>query len=332
MSNLATPSKDFLMQFNPAVAITSWEKRLSEVITPMQIQLLQPDNSFNAWWQHIDLDAISINIHHSPAQQVRHDLEQSQDKYKNSYDLHYITRGSISVVHDGNKFHVPEGHLVLLNLERPFVLDMDCPNESIGLHVDASWLQQWLPDPDVWVAQAIDATKGWAAPLGTLLRTITNEGLGNLSISRDSLSNHIGASISLLMAENKNHSFMKPQRGLFQRLYKEIKANYHDPAFTQAYAAEQLGVSKRHLQAVCARVGTTFSNLLMEVRLKKSREMLGDWRFQFHNIGEIAFMCGFLDQSHFARRFRIAFGISPSAYREECPDPVGHYPKLHNHH
>jgi AraC family transcriptional regulator, positive regulator of tynA and feaB len=34
-------------------------------------------------------------------------------------------------------------------------------------------------------------------------------------------------------------------------------------------------------------------------------------------IGEIAFSWGFSDQSHFTRRFRAAYGMSPSDYRRQ---------------
>jgi AraC-like DNA-binding protein len=42
---------------------------------------------------------------------------------------------------------------------------------------------------------------------------------------------------------------------------------------------------------------------------------LGDRRCADAPIGDIAARCGFAEASHFARRFRSAFGFAPSDYR-----------------
>jgi len=53
----------------------------------------------------------------------------------------------------------------------------------------------------------------------------------------------------------------------------------------------------------------------MRMRLEHARRMLSDRRFDALSVGEIAARCGFVAPSHFARRFRQAFGLVPSAFR-----------------
>jgi AraC-like DNA-binding protein len=104
-------------------------------------------------------------------------------------------------------------------------------------------------------------------------------------------------------------------RILFDRLQDIVRDNFQDPDFCVEKAAQLLRISKRHLHGICAAAGKPFSCLLMDTRLQYAREKLNDRRYGEHRVGDIAFMCGFADPSHFARRFRGAYGCSPTAYR-----------------
>ena len=55
-----------------------------------------------------------------------------------------------------------------------------------------------------------------------------------------------------------------------------------------------------------------------ERRLQRCRRALEDSRQDHRSIGEIAFKWGFSDLSHFSRRFKTRFGMSPSDYRREA--------------
>jgi AraC-like DNA-binding protein len=49
--------------------------------------------------------------------------------------------------------------------------------------------------------------------------------------------------------------------------------------------------------------------------LQKARRMLTDIRHEQMGIGDIAGACGFTDAAYFTRRFRMRFGMSPTAFR-----------------
>jgi AraC-like DNA-binding protein len=50
-----------------------------------------------------------------------------------------------------------------------------------------------------------------------------------------------------------------------------------------------------------------------------AHRMLSDRRFDNLSVSEIAARCGFLEPSHFARRFRQSFGVGPSGFRVARP-------------
>lgn len=79
--------------------------------------------------------------------------------------------------------------------------------------------------------------------------------------------------------------------------------------------AEAVGISKRHLHALFANAGTTFGATLLDIRLRRAKEILSDPRFRLYQIGEIAWQCGLADASHFARLFKRRFGVTPLNFR-----------------
>lgn len=99
-----------------------------------------------------------------------------------------------------------------------------------------------------------------------------------------------------------------------ERLHHHVEQHLHDPALDTDQVAAQFGISRRYVQQIFAREGTTLSRWLLERRLHWVADRLheGDDRL----IGAIALEAGFSDLSHFCRAFRARFGVSASLYRQ----------------
>ena len=68
----------------------------------------------------------------------------------------------------------------------------------------------------------------------------------------------------------------------------------------------------RTLQRRLASAGVTYSDLVLEIRLKRARELLGD---QSKPIEQIAVTLGYSDASNFTRAFKKWSGVTPARYR-----------------
>lgn len=77
--------------------------------------------------------------------------------------------------------------------------------------------------------------------------------------------------------------------------------------------AKTLGRSNRSLQRDLAEEGQTFSSVVEYARLDLVCKHLAAERC---SITEIAYLCGFSDSAHLARRFRARFEASPTEWRE----------------
>ncbi|MCP5161300.1 MAG: helix-turn-helix domain-containing protein [Hahellaceae bacterium] len=78
--------------------------------------------------------------------------------------------------------------------------------------------------------------------------------------------------------------------------------------------AEQLNLTTRTLERRLQQEGTQFSQLIQELRTKKSLELLQHTR---HTIAEIAYLVGFQDSNAFTRFFKQATQHTPSGYRKQ---------------
>lgn len=93
--------------------------------------------------------------------------------------------------------------------------------------------------------------------------------------------------------------------------------DYMEEHYEEELTIEQLSsiahLSRFYYQRLFYRlVGSTVSDYLRNVRLKKAAEMLKD---EHMKIMEIALQCGFSSHSALTRAFRLCYGISPREYR-----------------
>jgi transcriptional regulator GlxA family with amidase domain len=61
----------------------------------------------------------------------------------------------------------------------------------------------------------------------------------------------------------------------------------------------------------------------MRMRLACGHRLLSDSRYSGLTVSEVAVRCGFLEPSHFARRFRKAYGAGPVEFRKNPSNQAG---------
>ena len=95
----------------------------------------------------------------------------------------------------------------------------------------------------------------------------------------------------------------------------KIKDGFANPTISAQGVAQELGVSVRYVHDLLQETGVSFSERVLEARLRRVSAMLSDRRHAGLRIGEIALACGFSDISYFNRCFRRRFGCSPGQAR-----------------
>lgn len=98
-----------------------------------------------------------------------------------------------------------------------------------------------------------------------------------------------------------------------QEAYAALAQNLTAP-WTLDQLAQRLGQSRRSLQRGLLAQGTGFRQLQAEARYRSAGACLLQGTLP---LAEIGFLCGYADQSHFTREFRVRSGLTPADYRRE---------------
>ncbi|MDJ0514004.1 MAG: helix-turn-helix domain-containing protein [Methyloceanibacter sp.] len=103
------------------------------------------------------------------------------------------------------------------------------------------------------------------------------------------------------------------------RLKSTIEMYLFDSRLKPSDFAEKAGIGTRHANTILAADGTSLERYIFERRLERSRAVLDNPAFDFRQVSEIAYSHGFASLSHFSRKFKEAFGMTPSEYRARRP-------------
>ena len=98
-------------------------------------------------------------------------------------------------------------------------------------------------------------------------------------------------------------------------LSQKLKSIFQaDPAYpwTVAKFSQGVGLSSRTLQRRLAKEGTSVQVFLRDLRANTAAAMFNSVEA---SLTEIAFACGYSDQSHFTREFKRCIGMSPGRYK-----------------
>ena len=88
-----------------------------------------------------------------------------------------------------------------------------------------------------------------------------------------------------------------------------------DPDLSPAKIAAAHNISLRYLYKLCAEADLSLEQWIIAERLHRAKQDLSH-PTRTRTIAQTARAWGFSDPTHFTRRFRAAYGQSPTAYRK----------------
>lgn len=294
-------------------AINQWRDWAANTIAPIDVTVFDTDH-FAARWTSHGVGQLRLLQLHAPAQRVVHTGDGSSGRATPSIQLVYARRGTHKTRMGGKKFNVEPGQFVLLDNTRFYQMEMDTEHEAIDLMMPHAWLEKYLPEPEALLARPISAREGWGAPLGCLIETMVM-GLDESPLPRPLIAEQVGALLTLATGFHEAPQNSRHRGQLARRILRRIETDYADVELTPERIADDLGISRRYLQALLASAGTSFVQELNAQRLDRASDLLTDPRAGNLSLGEVAWRCGFLDPGYFARLFRKRFGVTPSQWR-----------------
>jgi AraC family transcriptional activator of tynA and feaB len=103
--------------------------------------------------------------------------------------------------------------------------------------------------------------------------------------------------------------------GIHARAIAHIEAAYATPELTPRTVADAVGASLRTLQGIFAERGDAIGRRIQKARIAVAARWLADPAMRERKIGEVAFMAGFCELSHFTHAFVRVYKETPGAWR-----------------
>lgn len=181
------------------------------------------------------------------------------------------------------------------------------------LRFPREWLATWLPSPEAAAARVFGAGAGWGGALSAAMAGLENCVETDLQLPPGTVADQLAGLVAL--AAGPEAQAARPQDKLHRALLAALRERCLEPDLSPADFAASQGISRRYLYLLFARAGTTFGGELMRLRLESAHRLLSDRRCDGLTVLEVASRCGFAEPSHFARRFRGAYGLGPLEFR-----------------
>ena len=217
---------------------------------------------------------------------------------------------------------VDPGTLLLQDTGRPMQVEFLNPSKSIFVNVPRAALRARMGTASM---TSVVSTKlpvvGLAAEFLTMLaeRSNTIEEPVKARLAEQALD-----LIALaLTAGDGKPTLSSPRAAALLRLKTVIEGRLSDPNLKPAEAAAVAGISVRYANDLLAEENTSVERYILQRRLERCRSALEDPLQAHRMIGELAFSWGFSDHSHFTRRFRRAFGMTPGECRQLLQERFG---------
>jgi AraC family transcriptional activator of tynA and feaB len=230
--------------------------------------------------------------------------------------------GASVLTQDGRQAHLAVGDLAVYDTMRPYALRVSPGVRQLVLKLPRRQLEQRLGSVVPHTARPIRGDGGLGAFTSGFLNLLAArmDAIAQL----DAQASHYLKTQVVELISSALWNAIDVKRTLSReltlaRLKMCIEQHLADPSLKPIVAADAAGISVRYANDLLASERFSLERFILKRRLERCAAALADPRQVSRGIGDIALSCGFSDQSHFGRRFRERFGLSPRDYRRGRP-------------
>jgi AraC-like DNA-binding protein len=294
-------------------SVEAWRQAMAEVYYRLDIR---PTRADRLRGELVDWQSGTLGVSNFRADAQRVIRRKEGAKADKAEDLVFLfpTRHAMRFEQRGREGLVMPGSVFLLNAAEAYVIDVPDASENITIKIDRERLA-----PRAVGVDDLCATADFTNPL--LVPAITTLGEQILKMQPSEHSVRIEDCIIDMLClmiecrdQRKTAVMIRETLGtsLFSRISAYIRRNLADHSLTPERTATDHRISVRYLHKIFQYRGTTFGQVLHEARLQQAHLIiLASSPKGTPNLGEVAFRCGFVSQSHFSASYKKRFGIPP---------------------
>ncbi len=294
-----------------------WSAVLKNVYYPMSVSFMNENESF-AQIEVFDFDSFSIlNIISDPA---KYTISSNDEIHNDDADF-LITmplKTELEYILSDGTMRCPVGAFVVEKANDSYDIEHFENNDIIVLKLPKKLLDIRLATPDRFCLAVFDCSQGIGKVFSDVLISVMKNRIAMKQNSVKVAALVLSDLLSVALAD-KDLLIKKcmPDTSTNHLIKAEsyIKKNLTMP-LTPEDIANHCEISVRYLHKIFSQQDKTVASWIKKLRLEKCRMDIEDNRIR-RNIATISLRWGFVDQAHFSRSFKNAYGMSPAKWRRQ---------------
>ena len=240
---------------------------------------------------------------------------------RSPYDLVFLNlhlRGNGSYRQEGDEVVLRPGDLFVIDAIRPFELGCEGGVTQISLKVPRRILWERMRHAERALGARIPAASHIGTLLNDYIKALWRQGDADQKAEYPQAIDHLFSLVAYEVDRRYGDAAL-PRRAvraaIYARAVSHIGEVHGTPGLTPCSVAHAVGTSLRTLQDIFAERGDAISRHIQNRRITTVARWLADPAMREQTIGELAFMAGFCELSHFTHAFVRAYKETPGDWR-----------------
>lgn len=227
--------------------------------------------------------------------------------------------GESGIFQDGRETVLDGRGLFLIDPIRPFEIDLRTRSASVVVKVPRAMLEARLGNLAGLTARPVTSSSAIGTVAMGFLELLPEQAeafddVAGLKVAEQLLDL---AALAFTTGHPGGAALSSPKAVALLRLKATVERLLIEPGLKPERIAAETGISVRYANTLLAEENWSIERYVTERRLERCRHALEDAAQSHRSVGEIAFNWGFSDLSHFGRRFKARYGLTPTDYRRQ---------------
>lgn len=234
-----------------------------------------------------------------------------------------LVLGGREVIRIGNEeVLLEEGDMLIWDGTRPMTFSVQQRLHKLSFIMPLARFRSWLPSSWHNVDHKIARGSQPGQLLSLYMRSSATQILRGSVSNGDALTE---ATIGLLVNALGEEGYQEVETlrdAQVQRVKRFIDENLDQLDLSPSFIAAANRISVRYLHWLFEPMGLTVTQYIIEQRLRRCHRELSNPLMRKRTITDIAFSWGFHNSTHFSRRFKQQFGVSPKDFRKQVGNGI----------
>ena len=290
-----------------------WQQRVREVYFNLDVAFRSSTGSGRLLDQ--DLGPINVSCLNSSAMQY----QRTKPAQHESYFLITLPLQNRLRMQQGQKdVYCERGQVLLQHANEPYVLEYGHENTLWVMKVPSKLLKQHISHPENHTASVFDGNTGIGKLLSQNMILLGQELLnGHLNPQQATYYNDFLLQLFAQVVKQDERVLHSDDTSVRQaqllKIQNFIACNLSHSELNPQYVATACGISVRYLHSLFQGLDNTFTRYVQQQRLQAAYQCLQAQPER--SVSDIVYSCGFNDQSHFTRLFKLTYQTTPLALK-----------------